>query len=342
MNRGNSILALFAVLAASIVGAIAARSIPSAVFPEIQFNRAIILADAGELPAEQMMVAVTRPLEETAYGVSGVSVVRSITTRGSSEIDVAFVEGGDPVSTFQLLNGALGEVRAHLPPGATIDTRLLTNGTFPIIDISLSSATRGPAELTDIAQYDLAPSLHRIDGVYRVELVGGKAREYVVRLDPARMLQHGVTAADVATGLAKANVIESAGRIMDSHRAMLTVVSGDLHDADQLAAVPIATVNSQPVYVHDIARVELGINEDFIRTFSEHGPAVLVGVSRQATGNTVAIAAATLYLERAERAGGRDRRALHHRSHLCRDEGRRHDLQHDEPRRTRRGHRALY
>jgi CzcA family heavy metal efflux pump len=286
-------LALFAVLAASILGAIAARSIPSAVFPEIQFNRAIILADAGELPAEQMMVAVTRPLEETAYGVSGVNLVRSTTTRGSSEIDVAFAEGGDAVSTFQLLNGALGEVRAHLPAGATIDTRLLTSGTFPIIDISLSSAVRGPAELTDIAQYDLAPSLHRIDGVYRVELVGGKAREYVVRLDPARMLQHGVTAADVAGGLAKANVIESAGRITDSHRAMLTVVSGELHDADQLAAVPIASVNNQPVYVRDIAHVELGVKEDFIRTFSEHGPAVLVGVSRQANGNTVAIAAAT-------------------------------------------------
>src|SRR5207245_10941309 len=83
------------------------------------------------------------------------------------------------------------------------------------------------------------------------------------------------------------------GRVMDSHRMLLTVVNGDLHDADQLAAVPIATVNNQPVYVHDIAHVELGINEDFIRTFSEHGPAVLVGVSRQPTGNTVAISAET-------------------------------------------------
>jgi CzcA family heavy metal efflux pump len=293
MSRSNSLLALFAVLAASILGALAAFSIPSAVFPEIQFDRAIILAEAGELPAEQMMVAVTRPLEETAYGVSGVRFVRSTTTRGASEIDVAFVEGSDPVSTFQLLNGALGEVRAHLPTGTMIDTRLLTTGTFPIIDISMSSSVRGPAELTDIAQYDLIPALHRIDGVYRVEAVGGKQREYVVRLDPARMLEHSVTAADVATGLAKANVIESAGRIADSHRLMLTVVSGDLHDADQLAAIPVASVNNQPVYVRDIGHVELAIREDYVRTFSEDGPAVLVGVSRQPGGNTVAISDAT-------------------------------------------------
>ena len=68
----NSSLALCAVVAASILGALLARSIPSAVFPQVQFNRAIVLADSGDLPPEQMLVAVTRPLEEAAYGVIGV------------------------------------------------------------------------------------------------------------------------------------------------------------------------------------------------------------------------------------------------------------------------------
>ena len=293
MKRGNSILALFAVLAASMLGVFAALSIPSAVFPEIQFKRAIILADVGELPSQQMMVAVTRPIEEAAYGVTGVRQVRSTTTRGSSEIDVVFSDTGDSDASFQLLNSALAQVRSQLPPTAKLETRLLTSITFPIIDISLSSSVRGPAELTDIARYDLSPSLHRIEGVHRVELVGGKEREYVVQLDPSRMLQHGVTTADVTAGLAKANVIESAGRLIDSHRMMLTVVNGGLQDADELAAVPIAAVNNQPVYVRDIGYVEIAIREDFIRTFSESGPAVLVGVSRQPDGNTVAISIAT-------------------------------------------------
>jgi CzcA family heavy metal efflux pump len=293
MSRSNPALVLFLVLVASVIGALAARSIPSAVFPEIQFNRATILADAGNLPAEQMLVAVTRPLEQAAYGVSGVSLVRSTTTRGSSEIDVSFIEGSDAAATFQLLSGTVGEVNASLPPNTRVDTRLLTSGTFPIISISLSSHTRGAAELTDIAQYELAPSLHRIDGVFRVELDGAKQREYVVRLDPAQMIQHGLTAADVAAGLGRANVIEAAGRVNDAHRAILTVVRGDLHGTEQLAAIPVATVNHQPVYLRDIARVELGIVEDYIRTASESGPAVLVGVSRQPAGNTVDISAQT-------------------------------------------------
>src|SRR5215471_15947607 len=99
MNRGISLLALCGVIAGSILGLVLARSIPSAVFPQIQFNRAIILADSGDLPSAQMLVSVTRPLEQAAYGAMNVSQVRSTTTRGSSEIDVTFAERSDPVAS---------------------------------------------------------------------------------------------------------------------------------------------------------------------------------------------------------------------------------------------------
>jgi multidrug efflux pump subunit AcrB len=190
MTRSSSALALCLVAAAAALGMILARGIPSAVFPEIQFNRAIVTAEAGDLPAQQVLVAVTRPVEEAAYGVVGVRLVRSTTTRGSAEIDVDFNENTDPVTGFQLLNAALGEIRGQLPAATTINTRLMTSGTFPIIEVDLSSTSRDLAQLTDIARYDLVPSLHRVDGTYQVEIIGGKYREYTVRLDPARMLQH--------------------------------------------------------------------------------------------------------------------------------------------------------
>jgi CzcA family heavy metal efflux pump len=291
LSRANTILAVFAVVVTSALGIVLARSIPSAVFPELVFPRAIVLADSGELPSEQMLVAVTRPLEEAAYSAIGTKLVRSTTTRGSAEIDVTFTDSTDPIVGFQLLNAALAEVRGRLPAGTTYDTRLLTTGTFPIIDISLSSKIRSLPELTDIAFYDMIPSFHRIAGVYRVELVGGKYREYVVRVDPARMLAHRLSPQQVVDGLAAANVIASAGRIIDSHQMLLTVVTSNLHREEQLLDVPVANVGGQPVHVSDIGSVELGIREDYIRTTSEHGPAVLVGISRLPGGSTEQIAA---------------------------------------------------
>jgi multidrug efflux pump subunit AcrB len=290
MSRSNTVLSLFTVIALSVLGVILARSIPNAVFPEFVFRRAIILADSAELPAGQMLAAVTRPLEEAAYNVAGTTLVRSTTTRGSAEVDVTFAENSDPTTSFELLGAALGEARAHLPPGTTVDTRLLTTGTFPILDLSLSSHVRNLTELTDIAFYDLVPSLHRVAGVFRVEMVGAKYREYVVRLDPARMLAHGLMPDQVVTGLRQANVIASAGRLLDQHRMLLTVVTGDLRHSDQLLAVPIATINNQPIYVRDVATVDTGIVEDYIRTTSQNGPSVLVGISRTPDGDTQLIA----------------------------------------------------
>ena len=290
MSRSRTLLSIFAVIALSALGAVLARSIPNAVFPEFVFHRAIILADSAELPASQMLVAVTRPLEEAAYSVAGTALVRSTTTRGSAEIDVNFAEKSDPTTSFELLGAALSEARAHLPPGTTVNTRLLTTGTFPILDLSLSSHVRNLTELTDVAFYDLVPSLHRIGGVFRVEMVGAKYREYVVRLDPGRMLAHGLTPDQVVSGLRQANVIASAGRVLDQHRMLLTVVTGGLHQGDQLLSVPVATVNNQPVYVRDLASVDPGVAEGYIRTTSENGPSVLVGISRTPDGDTEKIA----------------------------------------------------
>ncbi len=291
MTRSSSTLAVLSVLAASVLGVILARTIPSAVFPEMTFRRATILADSGDLPAEQMLASVTRPLEESAYTVPGVELVRSTTTRGSAEIDVTFGEDADPQTSYQMLNAAVAHTRAQLPNDTTLDALLLTTGTFPIVDLSLSSKIRSLPELTDIANYDLVPSLHRIEGTYRVGVIGGKYREFVVRLDPARMLQHDMSPAQVVAGLAHNNVIASAGRMNESHRMLLTVVTSDLHQAGQIAAVPLSAIGGQPVRVSDVGSVELGIREDYIRAASENGAAVLVGISRRPSGNTVTIAA---------------------------------------------------
>src|SRR5216683_1453617 len=270
MTQRTSMLALIAVAAASVLGLVLATTIPSSVFPEIMFRRATILADSGDLPSAQMLASVTRPLEEVAYSVSGVTMVRSTTTRGSTEIDVTFGEDANPVTAFEMLSAAVAHTRSKLPADTQVDAVLLTTGTFPILIVGMSSRDRNLTELTDIANYELVPSLHLIEGTYRVEVVGAKYREFVVRLDPARMIQHEMSPADVVSGMAKNNVIASAGRMNESHRMLLTVVTTDLHQADQIAALPIATTGGQLVRVSDVASVELGIKEDYVRTASEN------------------------------------------------------------------------
>ena len=96
------------------------------------------------------------------------------------------------------------------------------------------------------------------------------------------------------SGLAKANIIESAGRVLDSHRMLLTVVTAQPARREQVAAVPIANVGGQPVlrarHGQRRARHPRGLHPHRLRAM---GPRVLVGISRQPGGNTVAISAET-------------------------------------------------
>src|SRR3974390_989129 len=109
---GKSIVFLILILVAA--GAYLAFTIPIAVFPTTNFPRVIVGVDNGVMPIDQMMVTITRPIEESVNSVPGLKQVRSITSRGSAEIDLFFDWQGDKDTTMPLVHAALDNV--HQPP----------------------------------------------------------------------------------------------------------------------------------------------------------------------------------------------------------------------------------
>src|SRR5438876_10122622 len=85
---GKSII--FVILTLVAAGVYLALSIPIAVFPETNFPRIVIGVDNGVAPIDQMLVTVTKPIEEAVNSVQGLQRVQSITSRGSAEIDLFF------------------------------------------------------------------------------------------------------------------------------------------------------------------------------------------------------------------------------------------------------------
>ena len=98
---------LFLILTLALVGAYVAFTIPVAVFPTTNFPRIVIGVDNGVMPIDQMLVTVTRPLEEAVNTVPGLQQVRSITSRGSAEIDLFFGWNVDMIQTLQLVDAAV-------------------------------------------------------------------------------------------------------------------------------------------------------------------------------------------------------------------------------------------
>src|SRR5664279_2663996 len=132
---------IFLVLVLVAAGIYLAFTIPISVFPTTDFPRVLIGVDNGVMPIEQMMVTITRPIEQSVNAVPGLRQVRSITSRGSAEIDLFFDWNVNMVTTLQLVDAALANTRNTLPPTAMIQTHRLTFASFPILGYSLTSDT---------------------------------------------------------------------------------------------------------------------------------------------------------------------------------------------------------
>src|SRR3977135_31014 len=104
-----------ALVAAALVvaGGIAAFSLPSSIYPPLQFPRIVIIAKSGTLPPQSMMLTVTRPLEQSALEVPGIRRVRSRSIRGAAEISAQFDPATDMILPLQQLQKRGAEIRAE-------------------------------------------------------------------------------------------------------------------------------------------------------------------------------------------------------------------------------------
>ncbi|MGC2111559.1 MAG: efflux RND transporter permease subunit [Candidatus Korobacteraceae bacterium] len=282
---------IFLVLILAIAGVYLAFTIPISVFPTTDFPRVVIGVDNGVMPINQMMVTITRPIEESVNTVPGLQQVRSITSRGSAEIDLFFDWHVDMVTTLQLVDAALSQVRAQLPATATIQTHRLNFASFPIIGYSLTSDSVPQTELWTLANYELKPRLNRLDGVASVVVQGGQEPEFDITPDSAKLLAANVTVSDILDAVRRTNLIDSPGLLQESHQLYLALVDGQVTDPAQLGQIVIkTTATGIPVRIGDVAAVAPGVKPVYTIVTANGKPAVLINVNRQPDSNTVAVA----------------------------------------------------
>src|ERR1700691_5118715 len=198
---------IFLILTLAVVGMYEALSLPIAVFPATNFPRIIIGVDNGVMPIDQMEVTITSPIEEAVNSVPGLEDVRSITSRGSAEVDLSFNWGVNMLQTLQQVNSALARIQSTLPPTAQIEAHRLDFASFPILGYSLTSDKVSQSDLWELATYELKPRLNRLNGVASVVVQGGQTPEFQITPDPARMLRSHVSLQDILDAVNHTNLI---------------------------------------------------------------------------------------------------------------------------------------
>src|SRR5215469_1475517 len=282
---------IFLILTLAALGVYLAFTIPVSVFPTTNFPRILIGVDNGVMPIDQMMVTITRPLEEAVNSVPGLTEVRSITSRGEAEIDLFFDWNVDMFQTLQYVNAAISRIQPELPSTATIEAHRMTFASFPIIGYSMTSDTVPQTELWELATYQLQPRLSRLDGVSSVLVQGGEAPEFHIQPEPAKLLTAGVTITDILNAMKSTNLIDSPGLFERHHQLVLGLVSGQVRTPEEIAATVVKTTTAGvPVRVGDVAVVTPAVKPVYTIITANARPAVLLNVNRQPDSNTMDVA----------------------------------------------------
>jgi CzcA family heavy metal efflux pump len=278
--RSHAAAIWFATLALVALGVASGFSMPSGIYPEVEFPRIVVVARTGGAPANVYLTSVTRPLEQSLTTVLGVQRIRSKTIRGATEISLQFAPDTDMWRALQLVESRVNEARSDLPPGSEIIVERVTTGSFPVVTFNLSGSI-DRRELRELAQYVVRPTLAGIPGVGRIEVLGGDVREVEVVLDPEATAALHLTPDAVADKLRTGMGLDAVGRV-DRDRQLVTVI-GDSQPKSMadIREMPVATApDGVAVPLSAVAEVVDGHEDRIVRIGGPRGETVVLSVAR--------------------------------------------------------------
>jgi CzcA family heavy metal efflux pump len=281
---------LVIVLSLTLAGLGLVFTLPIAIFPQTDFPRIVILVDNGITPVNIQMLTVTRPIEEAIRIVPGITNVRSITARGSTEISVFFRWDVDILNALHLVQGRIAQITPSLPPESRFYINRLTFSAFPMMGLSIASPTRSLSDLWELAYYNLAPRMYRLPGVAETRIVGGRRPEFHVLIDPGKLNGYGMPLTKVVDAIRNSNAITSAGLIQENYHLYLATVTGLIQEKSQIEDQVVDVVGGTPVLVKDIASVVPAEEPIYNIVTADGREAVLLNILQQPDGNAVAIA----------------------------------------------------
>jgi multidrug efflux pump len=273
-------------------GLVAFDRLPLREFPDIDPPVVSIETTYPGASAAVVETRITRLIEDRVSGVEGIRSIVSQSEDGRSAITIEFNLG-------RPIDGAANDVRdrvfgilSQLPPEADPPSiQKVDSNEDVIMWLNLQSDQMTVPELTDYARRYLVDRFSVLDGVARVQVGGAQTYALRIWLDRQAMAARGLTVADVEDALRAENLELPAGGIESQTRQFSVRVERAFGTPEQFAELVLARgADGYLVRLGDIARVERGTEED--RTFFRGNgvPMVGLGIIKQSTANTVAVA----------------------------------------------------
>ena len=241
--------------------------------------------------AQVVESTITTPIEDALSGIEGIKTIKSQSREEVSQITVTFVTNRNVEAAANDVRDRVSRVKALLPDQADNPVvNKIEADAWPVMWVAVTSDRHTPMELTDYADRYLTDPMKAVPGVATV-IIGGE-RRYSMRvwLDRERLAAHGMTAQDVEEALRRQNLDSPGGRIESTQRELTVLAETDLQSPEAFNNMIIREVGGYPIRLKDVGRAAPGPYENRKIVRVGGNEAIALGVVKQSTGNTLAIA----------------------------------------------------
>ncbi len=261
-----SVVAIVMVLA----GAVGYVLLPVAQFPEIAPPQVVVTASYGGASAQTVAETVTTVLEQQINGVQGMSYMSSVSANdGTSTITITFNVGYSVDIAAVDVQNRVSQASAQLPAivnqgGITIQKKQ-PNFTL-LVNLVSPDGSVDPVTLSNYAYLQLVDPIKRLPGASDVAIFGEKRYSMRIWLNPDRLAQLGVTAAEVQQAILEQNLQVASGKLgqapSPANQAFELQINtlGRLADVKEFEDIVVRAGGGSTAMVHmrDLGRVELG------------------------------------------------------------------------------------
>ena len=290
-SLSNRLLVLIASAVLMAYGAWTMSRTPVDVFPDLNKPTVTIMTEAGGMAAEEVEQLITFPLETTMNGLPGVETVRSVSSSGLSFLYVTFGWDTEIFKARQMVSERLSSMEEGLAEGVVPRMGPISSimGEIMQVAIPVDPAKISPMAVREYADWVLRPRLMAIPGIAQVIPIGGEVRQFQVQPNTARMAGLGVTHDQLEAALKGSSSNTSGGFLELNGREYLIRHLGRTSLLDDLKNLALGVKSGQPILLRQIAEVTFAAALKRGDAGFEGKPAVILGIQKQPTADTVSL-----------------------------------------------------
>jgi len=283
-----------------LAGVVSVFQLPISEYPEVVPPSVVVRAQYPGANPKVLAETVAAPLEESINGVENMLYMQSqANSDGNLAITVSFHLGTDPDKAQQLVQNRVSQALPRLPEEVQrlgVNTMKSSPTLTMVVHLISPDQRYDTTYLRNYAVLNVKDRLARIDGVGEVQIWGAGDYSMRIWLDPSKMAQRNLTAAEAVAAIREQNIQVAAGTIgaspigRDVPLQLSINAQGRLQTEEEFANIILkASEQGGVTRLGDVARVELGASEYGLRSLLDNKPAVGIGIMESPGANSLAV-----------------------------------------------------